>query len=125
MSLPASLRSTCGASSRSRAATNLRYASGCSVTWESAEMIDVAMTGISTRRRSGKAMGRPRLAATARIRTQGTMPRRYELVSADSHVLEPPDLWTQYLPARFHAKAPRVVPDGDGGEAWQFAPDVP
>jgi predicted TIM-barrel fold metal-dependent hydrolase len=50
---------------------------------------------------------------------------RYELVSADSHVLEPPDLWTSYLPAKFHAKAPRVVSDGDGGEAWQFAPDVP
>jgi len=50
---------------------------------------------------------------------------RYELVSADSHVLEPPDLWTRYLPAKFHAKAPRVVSDGDGGEAWQFAPDVP
>jgi predicted TIM-barrel fold metal-dependent hydrolase len=53
------------------------------------------------------------------------MRRRYELVSADSHVLEPPDLWTSRLPARFHPKAPRVVPDGDGGEAWQFAPDVP
>jgi predicted TIM-barrel fold metal-dependent hydrolase len=53
------------------------------------------------------------------------MPRRYELVSADSHVLEPPDVWTGYLPAKFHAKAPRVVSDGDGGEAWQFAPDVP
>ena len=53
------------------------------------------------------------------------MARRYELVSADSHVLEPPDLWTAYLPARFHPKAPRVVPDGDGGEAWQFAPGGP
>jgi predicted TIM-barrel fold metal-dependent hydrolase len=53
------------------------------------------------------------------------MRRDYRLVSADSHVLEPPHLWTEHLPARFHAKAPRVVPDGDGGEAWQFAPDVP
>ncbi len=53
------------------------------------------------------------------------MARAYELVSADSHVLEPPDLWRSYLPRRFHEKAPRVVPDGDGGEAWQFAPDVP
>ena len=53
------------------------------------------------------------------------MARRYELVSADSHVLEPPDLWTTHLPRAFHDKAPRVVPDGDGGEAWQFAPDVP
>src|SRR4029450_5548052 len=34
-------------------------------------------------------------------------------------------LWTEYLPRKFHAKAPHVVPDGDGGEAWQFAADVP
>lgn len=53
------------------------------------------------------------------------MARDYHLVSADSHVLEPPHLWTEYLPRRFHARAPRVVPDGDGGEAWQFAPDIP
>src|SRR5205814_1069872 len=25
----------------------------------------------------------------------------------------------------FHDKAPTVVPDGEGGEAWQFAPDAP
>lgn len=53
------------------------------------------------------------------------MPRPYELISADSHVLEPPDLWTTYLPRKFHDKAPRVVPDGDGGEAWQFEPGGP
>ncbi len=53
------------------------------------------------------------------------MPRRYELVSADSHVLEPPHIWTTYMPRKFHDKAPRVVPDGDGGDAWQFAPDIP
>jgi predicted TIM-barrel fold metal-dependent hydrolase len=53
------------------------------------------------------------------------MTRRYELISADSHVLEPPHLWTTYLPRRFRDQAPRVVPDGDGGEAWQFAPGEP
>jgi predicted TIM-barrel fold metal-dependent hydrolase len=53
------------------------------------------------------------------------MAREYHLISADSHILEPPDLWTRYMPKKFHAKAPRVVPDGDGGEAWQFSPDVP
>ncbi len=29
------------------------------------------------------------------------------------------------MATKFHHKVPRVVPDGDGGEAWQFAPDVP
>jgi predicted TIM-barrel fold metal-dependent hydrolase len=53
------------------------------------------------------------------------MAREYKLISADSHVLEPPHLWTTYMPKKFHDKVPRVVPDGEGGEAWQFAPDVP
>ncbi len=53
------------------------------------------------------------------------MARAYHLISADSHILEPPHLWTQYMPRKFHDKAPRVVPDGQGGEAWQFGPDAP
>jgi predicted TIM-barrel fold metal-dependent hydrolase len=53
------------------------------------------------------------------------MARDYRLISADSHVLEPPHLWTTYMPKKFHDKCPKVVPDGDGGEAWQFAPDIP
>src|SRR5207248_2822719 len=53
------------------------------------------------------------------------MARAYQLISADSHILEPPHLWRQYMPRKFHDKAPKVVPDGEGGEAWQFAPDAP
>jgi len=53
------------------------------------------------------------------------MARDYQLISADSHVLEPPHIWTTYMPKKFHDKVPRVVSDGEGGEAWQFAPDVP
>jgi predicted TIM-barrel fold metal-dependent hydrolase len=53
------------------------------------------------------------------------MAREYRLISADSHILEPPHLWTTYMPKKFHDKVPKVVPDGDGGEAWQFAPDIP
>src|SRR6266516_2119550 len=56
---------------------------------------------------------------------QQPMARAYHLISADSHILEPPHLWTQYMPRKFHDKAPRVVPDGEGGEAWQFGPDTP
>ncbi|MBM4266743.1 MAG: amidohydrolase [Deltaproteobacteria bacterium] len=50
------------------------------------------------------------------------MARDYQLVSADSHVLEPPHIWTTYMEKRFHSKVPTVVPDGEGGEAWQFGP---
>ena len=41
----------------------------------------------------------------------------YRLVSADSHVNEPPDLWQQRVPAKFKDRAPRVerLPEGD---AW-------
>ena len=53
------------------------------------------------------------------------MAREYRLISGDSHVLEPPHLWTEYMPKKFHDKCPRVVADGEGGEAWQFSPDVP
>ena len=41
----------------------------------------------------------------------------YELISADSHVLEPGDLFEQRLPASFRDRAPRLV-DHDGGSAW-------
>ena len=53
------------------------------------------------------------------------MAREYQLISADSHVLEPPHIWTTYMAKQFHDKVPRVVSDGDGGEAWQFAPGIP
>src|ERR1044071_6645797 len=53
------------------------------------------------------------------------MAREYHLISADSHILEPPHLWKEYMPRKFHDKAPNFMPDGEGGEAWQFSPDVP
>lgn len=43
--------------------------------------------------------------------------RRYRLVSADSHVNEPPDLWLDRVPAALRDRAPRIerFPEGD---AW-------
>ena len=43
--------------------------------------------------------------------------RRYRLISADSHVNEPPDLWTSRVPAALRDRAPRIerFPEGD---AW-------
>jgi predicted TIM-barrel fold metal-dependent hydrolase len=43
---------------------------------------------------------------------------RRRLVDADSHALEPPDLWTKWLPAAWHDAAPRLAPDGEGGQGW-------
>ena len=50
------------------------------------------------------------------------MKREYHLVSADSHVVEPPDLWSKWLPGKLkqHADTPKLVRDEEGGDAWDF-----
>src|SRR4029434_7550907 len=44
--------------------------------------------------------------------------REYRLIDADSHTLEPPHIWTTWLAKRFHDRAPKLVKDADGGDAW-------
>src|SRR4051812_47278044 len=43
--------------------------------------------------------------------------RRYRLISADSHVNEPPDLWTKRVPAEWQDRAP-TIKSFDEGDAW-------
>jgi predicted TIM-barrel fold metal-dependent hydrolase len=45
--------------------------------------------------------------------------RVYHLISADSHVNEPPDLWTTRLPHQFAGRAPRME-RFEQGDAWIF-----
>ena len=33
------------------------------------------------------------------------------IISVDDHVVEPPDLWTERIPAKFKDRAPRVERD--------------
>ena len=40
----------------------------------------------------------------------------YRVISADSHVVEPPHLWQEYLPKEYQEFAPKMVRDQDGGE---------
>ncbi len=47
------------------------------------------------------------------------------LISADSHVVESPDLWTKWLGREFHDRAPKLVKDKEGGDAWQYRPGTP
>src|SRR6185369_8608680 len=49
-----------------------------------------------------------------------SMAREYRIVSADSHTLEPPDLWTEWLDKKFQDKAPKLVEDKDGGHGWLY-----
>ena len=46
---------------------------------------------------------------------------KYQLVDADCHILEPRDIWQTWLPKKYHDKAPKLVKDADGGDAWLHA----
>src|SRR5689334_10847241 len=57
--------------------------------------------------------------------TMSTVPR---IISVDDHVVEPPDLWTSRLPARFRERGPRLVrergrPVMTAFAAWQPSDD--
>jgi predicted TIM-barrel fold metal-dependent hydrolase len=47
--------------------------------------------------------------------------RADRVVDADCHILEPPDIWENWLPKRYADKAPRLVKDPEGGDAWLTA----
>jgi Amidohydrolase len=47
------------------------------------------------------------------------LPTTARLMSADDHIIEPPDLWVYRVPARFRADCPRVV-EVDGRQAWSW-----
>lgn len=42
------------------------------------------------------------------------------LVSVDDHVVEPPNLFDDWLPSRFRDEAPNVVRKDDGTDVWRF-----
>lgn len=41
------------------------------------------------------------------------MPIQFKLVSADSHIVEPPDLWLKRIDRRYRDRAPRLVSEED------------
>jgi predicted TIM-barrel fold metal-dependent hydrolase len=47
------------------------------------------------------------------------MPSLNGLISVDDHVLEPPHVWTEYLPGRLKERAPAIKPV-DGVDSWVF-----
>jgi predicted TIM-barrel fold metal-dependent hydrolase len=52
---------------------------------------------------------------------RGTM-REYRLIDADCHVVEPPHIWETWLPKKYKDRAPKLVKDSEGGDAWQLQP---
>jgi predicted TIM-barrel fold metal-dependent hydrolase len=43
------------------------------------------------------------------------------IVDADCHILEPPEIWKNWLPEKYVDKAPKLVKDAQGGDAWLTA----
>src|SRR4051794_19174204 len=43
----------------------------------------------------------------------------YHIFSVDDHIIEPPDLWTSRVPARYVDEAPRVI-ERDGVQLWAY-----
>jgi predicted TIM-barrel fold metal-dependent hydrolase len=42
------------------------------------------------------------------------------IVSVDDHVIEPPGVWLDRLPRKYHDVAPRIVTEPDGQEFWVY-----
>ena len=45
---------------------------------------------------------------------------RPRIISADSHIVEPPDLWQARVPAAFQERAPKIVKGPNDTDAWSF-----
>ena len=48
------------------------------------------------------------------------MSREYNVIDADGHVLEAPDLWLNYIESKFRDRAPRLGTTSDGAEVLQL-----
>jgi predicted TIM-barrel fold metal-dependent hydrolase len=42
------------------------------------------------------------------------------LISVDDHLVEPPDMFTEHIPAKYRDRAPKVVRTEDGSDVWVF-----
>jgi len=51
--------------------------------------------------------------------------RNYNVIDADTHILEPPDIWKKHLPKEYQKYAPKLVRDHEGGDAWDHGTGSP
>ncbi len=49
----------------------------------------------------------------------------YSVIDADTHILEPPNIWKNHLPKEYQKYAPRLVRDHEGGDAWDHGTGSP
>ena len=52
-------------------------------------------------------------------------PRQYTIISADDHIVEPPDTFEGRVPAALADRAPKVVEKADGAEVWVYRERLP
>lgn len=64
--------------------------------------------------------GKSRAGGATFLPEPGRQSRHFTVISADDHIVEPPDTFTGRLPARFAERAPHVVEDDDGTEVWVY-----
>jgi predicted TIM-barrel fold metal-dependent hydrolase len=50
---------------------------------------------------------------------------RYRVITADNHILEPPKLFIDRVPAKYRDQAPRLVRGKDGGDGWSLDGSIP
>ncbi len=50
---------------------------------------------------------------------------RLEVISSDSHIVEPPDLWTSRIDPAFRERAPHMIIDNEGLAHWRVEGDQP
>jgi len=46
------------------------------------------------------------------------------LISVDDHIIEPPDMFTNHLSAKYRDEAPQLVHQDDGADVWKFRDTV-
>ena len=46
------------------------------------------------------------------------MAREYNVIDADGHILEPPDLWERYIEPKYRDHCPKLVIDAEGNESF-------
>jgi predicted TIM-barrel fold metal-dependent hydrolase len=52
------------------------------------------------------------------------LPTATRVLSADDHVIEPPHLWVDRIPAAYRDRCPRIVEPPDGRHAWLFEDEL-
>ena len=50
---------------------------------------------------------------------------QYSVISADNHILEPPNTFIDRVPAKYKDAAPRIVRGKDGGDGWSLDGSIP